>query len=307
MNGLKIFSGSGNVDLAEKIAGLLHSTLGKIHIGRFADGEIGVWVEEDVWGERTILIAPTCNPVNDRLIEASLIIDALRRGGAKCIMTIIPYFGYARQDRQTRLVGSEPISAKVAAILLESCGATSVFTIDIHSTTETGFLKIPFVNLPSTSIFEKRLKKENLAGGVVISPDEGGVERARDLAVPLRLSLAFLTKIHSYDIFDRQNQVDVVAFVGEVKGKTAIIYDDVASSGQTLFKNAQKLKENGAKRMIGCITHCALIEKAYDELERSALDKLFVTDTIPLIRKSKKIEVLSIAPLLAEEIKKRVG
>lgn len=307
MNGLKLFTGSGNPELAKDIARLLRLKLSKVHIGRFADGEIGVWVEEDVWGERTILIAPTCNPVNDRLIEASLIIDALRRGGAKCVIVITPYFGYARQDRQTRLIGSEPISAKVAATLLEGCGATSIFVIDIHSTAETGFLKIPFINLSATSVFAERIKREDLTNAVVVSPDEGGVELALDLAGYFDLPIAFLTKEHKYDKFDRQNQVNIIGLAGEVKGKTAIIYDDVASSGQTLFKNAKKLKENGAKRIIGCITHCALVDKAYDELETSALDKLFVTDTIPLRKKSKKIEVLSIVSLLAGEIKKRVG
>lgn len=300
----KLFAGNANKQLASEIADYLGVQLGNALVSQFANGEIQVKIEENVRGSDVFVIQPTCPPVNDNLMELLIMIDALNRASASKITAVIPYYGYAKQEKKTS--GREPISAKLVANIITVAGASRVVTIDLHAAAIQGFFDIPVDNLVAIPILSHHLKEQGLCGEdvVVVSPDAGGVVRARTLAERLGGSLAI--------IFKRRPQPDmseVTEIVGNVAGKRAVIVDDMISTGGTLVRAAEALIKMGAKEVYACGTHPVMARNAVDFIDHSPIKELIVTNTIPLEQAisgtgSKKIKVLSIAPLLGEAIKR---
>lgn len=295
--GFKLFSGSANPKLARKIASRLSVKLGKLELGRFADGEINVWVKEKVSGLDCLIFQPTCPPVNDNLIELCLIADALRRSKATSITALIPYFGYARKHHQSR--PGEPVSAKVIAKFLESAGIKRIITCDLHSQSVVDFFKIPVENLSPLSVFAQRLKKENLKNAVVVAADDGAEKQANQLARKLNLPLAIIVK---HRFINRPDQCEVRRIKGKVKDKTCILIDDMISTGGTVLKAATFLSKNKAKEIWVCATHPVFSEKTYPNLAKAWVEKFFVTDTIPVKKKVKNLEVLSTTGLFSKAL-----
>lgn len=296
--GFKLFSGSANPKLARKIVSRLGVKLGKLELGRFADGEIDVWVKEKVSGLDCLIFQPTCPPVNDNLIELCLIADALRRSRAISITALTPYFGYGRKHRQAR--PGEPVSAKVVAQILESAGIKRIITCDLHSQSIVGFFKIPVKNLSSLPVFTQRLKKENLKNAVVVAADDGAEKQAKLLARKLNLPLAIIVK---HRFINRHDQCEVRRIKGKVKDKTCILIDDMISTGGTVVKAATFLSKNKAKKVWVCATHPVFSEKTYPNLAKAWIEKFFVTDTIPIKKKIKNVEVLSTAELFSKALR----
>lgn len=295
----KIFSGNANIKLTQDICKYLKVPLSPALVSKFSNGEIRVKIEENVRGMEVFVIQPTCRPVNDSLMELLIIIDALSRASAKQITAVIPYYGYAKQEKKT--AGREPITAKLVANLLTIAGANRIITIDLHAAAIQGFFDIPVDNLYAMPILLKYIKKQKLDKNeiVVVSPDAGGVARARAFAERLNATLAI--------IFKRRPEPDVselIEVVGRVKGKTAIIVDDMISTGSTLVTGAKTLIKRGAKKVYACITHPVLANKSIKLIDKSPLIEMVVTDTIPIekSKRSKKITVLSVASLLGEAI-----
>jgi ribose-phosphate pyrophosphokinase len=298
---LKIFSGNANLKLAKNIASYLDMNLGKASVSRFSDGEIQIRIEESVRGVNVFVIQPTCKPVNDNLMELLIMIDALSRASARQITAVIPYYGYAKQEKKT--TGREPISAKLVANLLTKAGASRVVTVDLHAAAIQGFFDIPVDNLMTLPIMIKYYKKMGFTNKdlVVVSPDAGGVTRAHGFAERLNASLAIIFKRRP-----RPEVAEVMEMVGNVKGKSAIMIDDMISTGGTLIEGANMLIKNGAKEVFACTTHAILSAGAAEKLENSPFKEIVVTDTIPFIpnKNHKKFVVLSIAPLLGAAIRK---
>lgn len=295
---LKLFSGGGNPALAHEIAGALEVPIAEMTSFRFADGEIGVRIEESVRGEDVFVIQPTCPPVNEHLMELLVIVDALRRASADRITAVIPYFGYARQDRKMR--PREPISAKLVANLLTAAGCQRILTVDLHAGQIWGFFDIPLDHLPSRMILGDYVARKELENLVVVSPDVGGVPRAREFAKQLGAPIAIIDKRR-----DKPNQVkEVVHVIGKVHRKTAIIVDDIVDTAGTLTVGAQALIKRGVTAVYACATHALLSGPAVQRIGSSPIQELVLTNTIPLPRDklSEKITVLSVAPLLAEAI-----
>jgi len=301
-NGLVLFSGNGNLSLSEAIAKNLKLKLGKSKVDRFSDGEISVKIEENVRGMDVFLIQPTCTPTHENLMELVIMVDALKRSSASRITAVIPYYGYGRQDRRVR---SErvPISAKVIADILEESGIDRVLTVELHSEQIQGFFDIPVDNVYGTRIMHDDIVKLDLENLLVVSPDVGGVVRSRAVAKVLGLSdLAIIDKRR-----DEANQSKVVNVIGEVKNKECILVDDIADTAGTLCNAAKALKEKGAKKVFAYIVHPVLSGEAVNKISNSDLDQLIVTDTIPLsdsAQACKKIRVISLAPTLAEAIRR---
>lgn len=275
-NEMKVFSGNANRPLAEKIANYLNLQLGDCEVGRFADGEINVRINETVRGHDIFLIQPTSPPVNENLMELLIMIDALKRASANTIAVVIPYYGYARQDRKAK--GRDPISAKLVANLITVAGATRVLTVDLHAEQIQGFFDIPVDNLWSYPVFaEELLKRENIVPEetVVVSPDVGGVRRARRMAERLKTSLAILDKRRPSD-----NVAEVVNIIGEVKDKVVIMFDDIIDTAHSIVKGAEALKNAGAKKIIACATHGVFSNRALERIENSSIDTVYITDTI---------------------------
>lgn len=294
MNSPKIFAGSSNKNLAKKISDLSRIPLGKIDLGKFSDSEIDIWVEDDVNNSNVFIVQSNSYPVNDNIIELALIADALRRSGAHKITAVIPYFGYSRKEKQSRR--GEPISAKVIADIIISSGINKVVCLDLHADAIVGFFDVPVIYLSALEILATALKDENLTNPIVVAPDVGGVKRARNFASLLSAPLAVIEK-HRHT--DRRDQMEVLSMSGEVSGDTAVIIDDVISTGGTIIESANALKRKGVKRIIVCATHGVFAGEAVKNLEKSPIDKLIVTDSIPQNVKSKKIEVVSAASLIA--------
>ncbi len=292
---LKIFSGSANRPLAEKIASHIGLELGKLELGRFADGEINVRIAETVRGHDVYIVQPTSPPVNDHLMELLILIDAFKRASAKMVAVVMPYYGYARQDRKAR--GRDPISAKLVANLLTVAGADRVITIDLHAEQIQGFFDIPVDNLWSFPVFAEMIKKLEYGDIVVVSPDVGGVKRARKFAEKIGAPLAILDKRRPKD-----NVAEVVHVIGEVEGMTAILFDDIIDTGRSLVEGAKALLEKGAKRVIAAATHAVLSQGAKERLMDSPIERIFITDTIYHEDLPEKFEVLSVAALLGETI-----
>ncbi len=298
---LKIFAGNSNAPLAREISHYLKVPLGEALVETFSDGESKVEVKENVRGGDVFVIQSTCAPGNDNLMEMLLMLDAFKRASAKRITAVMPYFGYARQDR--KVAPRVPISAKLVADLITTAGASRILTMDLHSGQIQGFFNIPVDNLYATPVLLQYLKRHlNRNEVTIVSPDAGGVERARDFATRLDVSLAIIDKRRS-----GPNVVAEMNIIGEVKGQTAILLDDMVDTARTLTMAAEALKREGAKRILGCCTHPVLSGPAIRKIKESSLEELIVTNSIPLraeAEKCKKIKVLSVAHLIGEAIRR---
>ncbi|CBJ39260.1 ribose-phosphate pyrophosphokinase [Ralstonia pseudosolanacearum] len=295
--GLMVFTGNANPKLAEAVVKHLNIPLGKALVGRFSDGEVQVEIQENVRGKHVFILQSTCAPTNDNLMELMVMVDALKRASARRITAAIPYFGYARQDRRPRSA-RVAISAKVVANMLEVAGVERVLTMDLHADQIQGFFDIPVDNIYASPILLEDLNKKNYDNLLVVSPDVGGVVRARALAKQLGVDLAIIDKRRP-----KANVAEVMNIIGEVEGRNCVIMDDMIDTGGTLCKAAQVLKERGAKQVFSYCTHPVLSGGAAARIAESALDEVVVTDTIPLrddAAQCGKIRQLSTAPLLAE-------
>ena len=294
-----IFTGRANTKLAQSVAKNLLTGLGRAQVTRFSDGEIAVEILEHVRGKEIFVLQSTCHPANDNLMEIMLIVDALRRSSAGRITAAIPYFGYARQDRRVRS-SRVPISAKVVANMLESAGVNRILTMDLHSDQIQGFFDIPVDNIYATPIILGDICKNDFADPVVVSPDVGGVVRARAFAKELNCDLAIIDKRRA-----RANESEVMNIIGDVSKRSCLIMDDVVDTAGTLTRAAEALKKHGASRVLAYCTHPVLSGDAIEKIKLSSLDELVVTDTIPLSKNaqsSKKIRQISCSGLLAETI-----
>jgi ribose-phosphate pyrophosphokinase len=298
MNGLSIFAGNSNPLLAEKISEYLAKPLGRLKVNRFSDGETQVEIHENVRRKEIYVIQSTCHPVNDNLVELLLLIDAFRRSSASRITAVIPYFGYSRQDK--KVSPRVPISAKLVADLLHVAGVDRVITMDLHAGQIQGFFNVPVDNLYSAPIIIDDIKTRFSKDLVVVSPDAGGVERARAYAKRLNAGLAIVDKRRS-----APNQAKAMAIIGDVQDKIAIIIDDMADTAGTLTEAASVIREKGAREVHAYCTHPVLSGPAIDRITHSSLNSLVATDTIPLSEEAKrcdKIKTLSIAKLVGEAI-----
>ncbi len=294
---MKIFSGSANRPLAEKIAGYLGMELGDVELGRFSDGEISVKYNENIRGNDVFIIQPTSPPA-ENILELLLMIDAAHRASAKRITAVLPYFGYARQDRKDR--PRVALSAKLVANLISTAGTNRVLTLDLHSASIQGFFDIPFDHLYSSIFFIDRIKKL-FKDGVVVGPDVGSLKRARAYANRLGFDLAVVDKKRS-----GPNNIEDVTLIGNIKDKNVIMVDDMIDTGGTLCRAAEMLKKAGACQIVAACTHPILSGDAIKRLEDSEISKVFVSDTVPLQdnKRSNKIEVVSSASLFGEAIKR---
>lgn len=305
MNGkrpVKIFSGRANIPLAQEIANRLGLPLGKIKIAPFSDGELYVQILESVRGCDVFIVQPTCTPVNENIMELLIIIDALKRASAEKITIVMPYYGYGRQDRKA--AGREPITAKLVADLLSNAGANRVLALDLHATQIMGFFDVLVDHLFATPVLVEHIKSLNLKDLVVVSPDVGGVQRARAFAKKLNdVPIAIIDKRR---IHEKQNTVEVLNIIGEIKGKSCVVVDDMIDTAGTMVKGADLLSKEGAKEVIACATHGVLSGPAKERLDNSTLSTVIITNSINIAeeRKPKKLKILSVAGLLAEAIKR---
>jgi ribose-phosphate pyrophosphokinase len=276
--------------------------LGQIEVGRFSNGEIRVIINESVRGNDAFVVQPTCSPVNDTLMELLLIIDALVRASARRITAVVPFYGYARQDRKTR--GREPITAKLVANLLVTAGADRVLTMDLHAGQIQGFFDIPLDHLMAIPLLARYFREKELADLVVVAPDLGSVARARDLSDRLRAPIAIIDKRRP-----QPNVAEVMNIVGRVRGKTAIMVDDMIDTAGTICQGSEALIAHGAVRVYACCTHAVLSGSAVERLERAPLAEVVVTDTIPLpaTASESRFKVISVAPLFGEAISRIHG
>ena len=299
---MMVFTGNSNRDLAKKVSSRLNLELGSAKVDKFSDGEVTVELNENVRGKDMFVLQSTCEPTNDNLMELLLIIDALRRASASRITAVVPYFGYARQDRRVRSA-RVPISSKVVADMMVSVGVDRVLTVDLHAEQIQGFFTCPVDNVYGSPILNDDIVASNFKDVVVVSPDIGGVVRARAIAKQLDdADLAIIDKRRP-----RANESEVMNLIGDVEGRTAIMVDDMVDTAGTLCSAANALKERGATKVVAYCTHAVLSGKALDNVRNSELDELVVTDTIPLsddARSVKKIRQLTIADLLAESIRR---
>ncbi|MFA4842962.1 MAG: ribose-phosphate pyrophosphokinase [Candidatus Omnitrophota bacterium] len=296
---LLVFSGNANPELAKEICDYLEIELGKAMVARFSEGEIRVKIEQDVRGKDVFVVQPTCPPVNDNLVELLIIIDALKRASAKRITAVLPHYGYARQDRKDQ--PRVPITAKLVANIITVAGADRVLTIDLHAGQIQGFFDIPLDNLHAVNVFVDYFSKLGIRNLVVVSPDVGGIKMARAYAKRLKAGLAIVDKRRISD-----KDAEVMHILGEVKGKNAVIVDDIVATAGSLVEAAAALKKAGAKDIYATITHPILSGPAMERVKKSSIKELIVTNTIPVDKKKKlnNIKVLSIGPLLAEAIKR---
>jgi len=298
---LRIFSGNSNRPLAEKIAEYVGVELGRAQVGRFADGEINVHIRENVRGKDCYLIQPTCRPANENLMELLIMTDALRRASAGRITAVIPYFGYARADRKAE--PRVPITAKLVANLISQSGAGRVITVDLHAGQIQGFFDIPLDHLYAAPVMMEYLRSLKLDETVVVSPDVGGVERARAIGKRLKAGLVIIDKRRP-----RPNEASIYNVIGNIRGRNAIIFDDMVDTGGTLVKVAEVIRRKGARRVYGVCVHGVLSGSALEHIENSCLEEMIITDSIPLqLPKGSKVKVLSIASLLGEAILRNHG
>jgi len=299
---MAVFTGNANPVLAQEIARHLMQPLGRAMVGRFSDGEIQVEIMENVRGKDVYLVQSTCPPTNEHLMELLVMADACRRASAGRITAVIPYLGYARQDRRQRAM-RVPITAKLVADMIGCAGVNRVLTVDLHADQIQGFFGVPVDNVYASPVLLGEVWKQKYDNMIVVSPDVGGVVRARALARRLdNADLAIIDKRRQ-----RANESQVMNIIGDVRGRSCILVDDLVDTAGTLCQAAQALKDEGAERVIAYITHPVLSGKAVERVSASALDELVVTDTIPLgeaARKCKRIRVLSVAELLAETMRR---
>lgn len=298
---MMVFTGNANPKLAESVARHLGIHLGRANVSRFSDGEVMVEIMEHVRGKDVFILQSTCAPTNDHLMEIMVMVDALRRASAARITAAIPYFGYARQDRRPRSA-RVAITAKVVANMLTGVGVDRVLTMDLHSDQIQGFFDIPVDNVYASPILLSDVWRNNYKNLIVVSPDVGGVVRARALAKQLDADLAIIDKRRP-----KPNVAKVMNIIGDVAGRTCLIMDDMVDTANTLCEAANALKEKGAERVVAYCTHGVLSGPAIERLEKSAIDELVITDTIPLSeasRNCKRIRQLSIAELMAETLRR---
>ena len=297
MRGYKVFSGTANQELSRQIAKYLGIPLSEASIKRFSDGEISVQIGESVRGKDVFIIQSTCAPTDTNLMELLILTDAIKRSSASTVTAVIPYFGYARQDRKAAPRVS--ITAKLVANMIEIAGIDRVVTMDLHAGQIQGFFDIPVDNLYGTITFINYLKNKHLSNPIVASPDVGGVARARSLAKQLNLDLAIIDKRR-----EKANESEVMNVIGDVNGKDVILIDDMVDTAGTLIKAAAAFKERGATSVTAFCTHPVLSGPAYERIATGAIDELVVTDTIPLKEQNEHIKVISVAPLFAEVIRR---
>jgi ribose-phosphate pyrophosphokinase len=295
---LKIFSGNANLSLTRQICDYLRVSLGLVKLKRFSDGEVNFQILENVRGQDIFIVQPTCPPVNEHLMELLIMLDAFKRASAQRITAVIPYYGYARQDRKEK--PRVPISAKLVGDLLSAAGAHRLLTMDLHAGQIQGFLDMPVDHLYARPVVLEYLAQLNLTNPAIVSPDAGGVERARAYAKRLNMSLAIIDKRRVDD-----NEAEAMHIVGDVEGKNVIIVDDLIDTAGTVVKASQALRREGAGRIFVTATHPILSGPAIERIVNSDIEELIVTDTIPLTEEKRvsKIRVLGVARLLGEAIK----
>ncbi len=300
MNGqLKLFAGNANPDLAKKIAKFLHVKIGDALVTTFSEGEVRVKIDEDVRGRDVFIIQPTCPPTNNNLMELLIMIDAIKRASARRITAVIPYFGYARQDRKDQ--PRVPITAKLVANLLETAGANRVLTMDLHAGQIQGFFDIPLDHLFAVNTVVEYFGKKKIKDLVVASPDVGGIKMARAYAKRLNAQLAIVDKRRIDD-----KHVETMNILGEVKGKNIVIVDDLSATASSICEAAVALKKAGALKVYAAITHPVLSGPAYERIQKAPFEEFIVSDTIPLdeAKKNSKLKVLSVASILGEAIRR---
>ncbi len=300
MQGYMLFSGTSNSELAQQISKELDLPLSAARIKKFSDGEINVKIEESVRGKDVFIIQPTSAPANANLMELLIMTDALKRSSAKSITAVVPYYGYARQDRKAE--PRVPITAKLVANLMETAGITRVITIDLHASQIQGFFDIPVDNLYGAVLFKEYIESKNFKNPVIASPDIGGVARARYFAKSLGLDMVIVDKRR-----EKANESEVMNIIGDVEGKDIIMIDDMIDTAGTMVKGAAALKAQGANSVMACCTHPVLSGPAYERIANGELDELVITDTIKTTENSQKcdkIKVLSTSKMLAEVIRR---
>ncbi len=298
MKGFKIFTGNAHPEFSKELAHNLDCTLSKATITRFSDGEINVQISESVRGKDVFIVQPTCAPTNDNLMELLIMTDALRRSSANSINAVIPYFGYARQDRKA--APRVPITAKLVANLIQSAGINRIITMDLHAGQIQGFFDVPVDNLYGAIIFRDYVRhKKGLKNPIIASPDIGGVARARYFANQLGLDLVIVDKKR-----EKANVSEVMNIIGDVKGRDVILIDDMIDTAGTMCKAAQVLKDKGANSVMAIGTHAVLSGDAYKKIDESVLDEIVLSNSIPLKQHSQKITILSVAPLFAEVVRR---
>jgi len=301
---IKIFAGNSNIELAEEIAAKIGLPLGASNVGRFSDGEIAISINEVVRGSDVFIIQSTCTPVNDNLVELLILIDALRRASAGRITAVMPYFGYARQDRKAK--ARDPISAKLVANLITTAGADRVLTMDLHATQLQGFFDIPLDHLLGAPILAKYIQEKfgNSEDIVVVSPDIGSVSRSRKFAEKIEAPLAIIDKRRP-----KANVCEIMNIIGDVRGKLAILVDDIIDTAGTIVNAANALADIGAKEIYACCTHGVLSGPAIERIKNSPIKELVTLNTVPLPKEKRidKITVLSVADVFAEAIERIYG
>ncbi len=296
MRGYKIFAGTSSVEFAKEVCQSLDIPLSKAEVKRFSDGEISVQIAESVRGRDVFIVQSTGAPSNDNLMELLIMTDALRRSSASSITAVVPYFGYARQDRKA--APRVPITARLVADMYEKAGIDRVITIDLHAGQIQGFFDIPVDNLYGSIIFQEYIQSKNLKNPIIASPDIGGVARARYFAKNLGLEMVIVDKRR-----EKANEAEVMNIIGDVKGKDVIMIDDMVDTAGTMVKGAAALKANGATSVMACATHGVLSGNAYENLKNDALDELIISNTL-VTKPMEKIKVLTVAPLFGEVIRR---
>ena len=296
---LKLFSGNANRALAEEIGQCLHVPLSDADVTRFSDGEVYVQVNENVRGADVFLIQPTCPPVNDTLMELLIMVDAMRRASARRITAVLPYYGYARQDRKVQ--PRVPISARLVADLLEAAGIHRLLALDLHAGQIQGFFNVPVDHLFAAPVIIDYLGKKDLRDPVIVSPDAGGVERARAIAKRLNASLAIIDKRR-----EGPNSAMAMHLIGDVRGKDAVVIDDMIDTAGTLIQAVTALEREGARRILACGVHAVLSGPAVERIGKSPLEETVVTNSVPVSseKRAARVTVLSVAPLLGEAIRR---
>lgn len=301
MTDLMVFTGNANPELAQRIVNQLGISLGDVSVSQFSDGEVAVELLTNVRGRDVFVVQPTCAPTNDNLIELIVMVDALRRASAGRITAVVPYFGYARQDRRVRSA-RVPITAKVVADMMVGVGVDRVLTVDLHAEQIQGFFDVPVDNVYGSPVLLEDIEKQNFQDLIVVSPDIGGVVRARALAKQLGIDLAIIDKRRP-----QAGVAEVMNIIGDVNGRTCLLVDDMVDTAGTLCNAAKALKEHGAKRVIAYCTHPVLSGNAIQNLNNSLLDELVVTDSIPLRQEAKdcpRVRQLTLSKMLAEAMRR---
>ena len=297
MKGLKIFTGNANPSFTYEVAKYLNTNVSNATVNRFSDGEINVKVSESVRGKDIYIIQPICTPTNDNLMELLIMIDAFKRSSASNINAVIPYFGYARQDRKA--APRVPITAKLVANLMQVSGINRVITMDLHAGQIQGFFDIPVDNLYGSIVFYDYIKSKKLKNPIIASPDIGGVARARQFADKLQLELVIVDKKR-----EKANESEVMNIIGDVKNRSVILIDDIIDTAGTICKAAKVIKDNGAIQVLAFGTHAVFSSDAINRIKNSDIDEIIVTNSIPVKDTNDKIKVLNVAPLFAEVIRR---